>query len=418
MEKLRQIDRRLLTIMLIVFVQMLGAAMILPILPLYAKKEFEMTPQVITLLNTAFFAAQFLAGPYLGRLSDKYGRVPVLILSQIGTAASFFMLAFAPNVAVLFLARILDGITGGNIIVAQAYITDITPRERRTEALGYVFALFGLGFIFGPILGGTLAAAFGPRVPYIIAALAAVAVVLLTYFTLNETLSEEQRTANRRFSRGGIGPSEIAHNAPLLLILSIAFVGQFAMGLLQATFALYGDAVLFAGQSMQQVAFGVSMLLAIVGLGQFLTQSFLLRPALRRLDEARLVIIGLTLRTIALFTFAALTTVLFGAIGSLLFAVGMGLMMPPLQSLSTRTVADELRGGVLGVYQSTISLSIIISTAISGTIFAMNPTAPFWMGAGLSLLVFFPAILLVRQQDGMMRNIQKTMDNVKQETTS
>ena len=161
MDRIRQIDKRLLTILLIVFVQMLGAAMILPILPLYAKSEFNMTPQVITLLNTAFFGAQFVAGPYLGRLSDKHGRVPVLILSQIGTAVSFFMLAFAPNVAVLFLARILDGITGGNIIVAQAYITDITPREKLTGALGYTFAIFGLGFIFGPILVGSLAAAFG-----------------------------------------------------------------------------------------------------------------------------------------------------------------------------------------------------------------------------------------------------------------
>ena len=418
MDRVRQIDKRLLTILLIVFVQMLGAAMILPILPLYAKSEFNMTPQIITLLNTAFFGAQFLAGPYLGRLSDKHGRVPVLIISQIGTAVSFFMLAFAPNVAVLFLARILDGITGGNIIVAQAYITDITPREKRTVALGYTFAIFGLGFIFGPILGGALAAAFGPRVPYIIAALAAVAVVLLTYFTLDETLTAEQRTANRNYNRGGIGLAEILRNAPLTLILIVAFVGQFAMGLLQATFSLYGDAVLFAGQSPQRVMLGVSILLAIVGLGQFLTQSVLLRPALRRFDEARLVVIGLALRTTALFILAALTTVLFGAIASLLFAVGMGLMMPPLQSLSTRTVADELRGGVLGVYQSTISLSIIFSTAISGVIFAMYPTAPFWLGAGLSVLVFFPAILLVRQQDGITANNQQSAENIKQETIS
>jgi MFS family permease len=399
MERLRQIDKRLLTILLIVLVQMLGAAMILPILPLYAQEEFAMTPQVITLLNTAFFGAQFIAGPYLGRLSDKYGRVPVLILSQIGTAISFFMLAFAPAAGVLFLARILDGITGGNIIVAQAYITDVTPREKRTEALGYIFAVFGIGFIFGPILGGTLAAAFGPRVPYVVAGFAAVAVVLLTYFTLNETLTAEQREANRRYNRGGIGPAEIAKNGPLLLVLIVAFAGQFAMGLLQATFALYGEAVLFTGQSMQQVTLGISILLAIVGIGQFITQSFLLRPALRRFDEARLVIIGLALRTTALFIFAALATALFGAVASLLFAVGMGLMMPPLQSLSTRTVDDELRGGVLGIYQSTISLSIIFSTAVSGVIFAMNPTAPYWLGAGLSVLVFFPAILLVRQQD-------------------
>jgi DHA1 family tetracycline resistance protein-like MFS transporter len=399
MSKIKQIDKRLLTILLIVFVQMLGSAMILPILPLYAKDEFAMSPQIITLLNTTFFGAQFLAGPYLGRLSDKYGRVPVLILSQIGTAVSFFMLAFAPNVATLFLARLLDGITGGNIIVAQAYITDITPREKRTVALGYVFALFGLGFVFGPVLGGSLAAVFGPRVPYIFAAVAAVAVVLLTWFTLDETVSAEQRAANRSFNRGGIGPTEVMQNGPLMLVLGVAFFGQFAMGLLQATFALYGDAVLFAGRSSEAVMLGVSFLLAIVGISQVLTQSFLLRPALRRFDEARLVVIGLMLRTIGLLIFAGLTTVLFGAIGSVFFAVGMGLMMPPLQSLSTHTVADELRGGVLGVYQSTISLSIIISTAISGVIFAMNPTAPYWLGAGLSLLVFIPAILLVRQQD-------------------
>ena len=145
----------------------------------------------------------------------------------------------------------------------------------------------------------------------------------------------------------------------LTVVSNNAGVDEFGLGLLQATFALYGDAVLFAGQSQRMVTLGIGILLAIVGLGQFFTQAFLLRRALRRFDEARLVIVGLAIRTVALFMFAALTTVFFGAIGSLLFAVGMGLMMPPLQSLSTQTVADELRGGVLGVYQSTISLSII-----------------------------------------------------------
>ena len=395
-------DKRLLTILLIVFVQMLGAAMIMPILPLYAQREFNMTPQVITLLATAFFAAQFVAGPYLGRLSDKYGRVPVLIISQIGTAVSFFMLAIAPNVAVLFLARILDGITGGNIIVAQAYITDITPPERRTESLGYIFAVFGLGFIFGPALGGMLSAAFGPRVPYIIAGFAAVIVVLLTWFTLDETLSSEQRAANRSFNKGSINPGTIARNVPLMLILVIAFIGQFGMGLLQATFALYGEAVLFDGYSERVVALGIGLLLTTVGIGQFLTQAVLIRPALRRFDEAWLVVIGLVVRSTALFILAAITIPVAGAFASLLFAVGMGLMMPSLQSLSTHTVADELRGGVLGVYQSTMSLSVIFSTAISGVIFAMNATAPFWIGGVLTVLVLIPATMLIRQTDAQI----------------
>jgi DHA1 family tetracycline resistance protein-like MFS transporter len=397
MNKLRRMDRRLLTILLIVFVQMLGAAMIMPILPLYAQREFAMSPQTITLLATAFFAAQFIAGPYLGRLSDKYGRVPVLIISQIGTAVSFFMLALAPNVAFLFAARILDGITGGNIIVAQAYITDITPKKRRTESLGYIFAVFGLGFIFGPALGGTLSAAFGPRVPYVIAGLAAVLVVLLTWFTLDETLTPEQRAANRSFNKDSIRINEIVRNLPLMLILVIAFVGQFGMGLLQATFALYGEAVLFNGYSERVVTLGIGLLLTTVGVGQFFTQAVLIRPALKRFDEAWLVVIGVILRSMALFVFAALAVPVAGAFASLMFAVAMGLMMPPLQSLSTNTVADELRGGVLGIYQSTISLSTIVSTAISGVIFAMNATAPFWTGGILTVLVLIPAAMLIRQ---------------------
>ena len=403
MKKLRQIDKRLLTILLIVFVQMLGAAMILPILPLFAENEFNMSPQTIALLVTAFFAAQFIAGPYLGRLSDKVGRVPVLILSQIGTAVSFFMLALAPSVAFLFLARILDGITGGNIIVAQAYITDITPRAKRTESLGYIFAVFGLGFIFGPVLGGFLSAAFGPRVPYIIAAFAAVGVVLLTWLTLDETLTPEQRQANRTYNKSSIKPNELAHNWPLMLILLAAFVGQFGLGLMQGTFALYGQEVLFNGQSQQMVAMGVGLLLTVVGMGQFFTQTILLRPALKRFDEAWLVVIGTVLRTMGLFILAAVTIPLAAGLSSLLFAIGIGLMMPSLQSLSTHAVADELRGGVLGVYQSTISLSTIVSTAISGFLFAFSPTMPYWVGAVLSLLVLIPSLLLVRQTNAKTR---------------
>lgn len=397
MRNLRQLDRRLITILLIVFVQMLGAAMILPILPLYALNEFNMSPETITLLVTVFFAAQALAGPYLGRLSDKYGRLPVLIISQIGTAVSFFLLAIAQDPSMLYFARILDGITGGNLIVAQAYITDITPPEKRTESLGYIFAVFGLGFIIGPALGGTLSGVLGPQVPYIIASVMALLVVLLTWLTLDETLSPEQRMANRRYRQGSFHPGALVRNTPLLLILIIAFIGQFGLGLLQATFALYGEAVLFADYSQEMVAVGIGLLLTVVGIGQFSTQVFILRPALKRFDEAWLVIIGLAIRTTGLFIFAAVASIIAGTVASLAFAVGMGLMMPPLQSLSTRTVADELRGGVLGIYQSTISLSIIVSTGIAGVIFAMNPTAPFWIGTGLSLLIIIPALLLIRQ---------------------
>jgi len=211
MKRIRTLDRRLPTILLIVFVQMLGAALVLPILPLYAQRRFDMSPQTITVLVSSFFMAQFAAGPWIGRLSDRFGRIPILIISQVGTVISFLMLGVAQSTWMLFAARLLDGITGGNIIVAQAYITDITPEKERTTALGYVFAVFGLGFVFGPALGGLLAAAYGEQVPFFIAAAAAALVVVLTWFTLDETLSAEERAANTRFKRTGVNPQAIIH---------------------------------------------------------------------------------------------------------------------------------------------------------------------------------------------------------------
>src|SRR5690606_1624589 len=205
---------------------MVGAAMVLPILPLFAQREFEMSTSVITLLITAFFAAQFLAGPWMGRLSDRHGRLPVLILSQVGTAFSFALLALSPNVFWLFVARILDGITGGNIIVAQAYITDITPKKERTAALGYIFAVFGLGFIFGPGLGGLLSAALGPRMPFMIAAAAAMVAAIITWRVLDETVTDGQRAATST-QRRSLALSTVMQNSTLLIVLLIAFIGQF-----------------------------------------------------------------------------------------------------------------------------------------------------------------------------------------------
>ncbi len=392
----KPIDRRLLTILVIVFVQMVGAAMVLPILPLFAQREFEMSPGVITLLISAFFAAQFIGGPYLGRLSDQYGRLPVLIVSQIGTAFSFVLLGGATSVWMLFAARILDGLTGGNIIVAQAYITDITPREQRTAALGYIFAVFGLGFIFGPALGGVLSAAFGARIPFYIAAAAAFVAVIMTWRVLDETVTDEQKASSRRH-RGSLALRVILSNTPLMIVLLIAFVGQFALGLLQGTFALYSEAILFAGESEETVNLGVGLLLAVVGVGQLLTQTVLLKRLLARFGDLWLVFAGSIIRSLGLFIFAIFTTPLLGAFGSLFFAIGMGLLMPPLQSLTTQTVPDSLRGGALGVYQSSVSLATIVSTAVAGTIFAINPTMPFWVGASLSLLALVPALLLTYQ---------------------
>ena len=388
------LDRRLLTILLIVFVQMIGTAMVNPILPLYAQSEFSLSPDVITLLLTAFFAAQFVAGPFIGRLSDRRGRLPVLLLSQVGTVIAFLMIGFAQSAALLFFARVLDGVTGGNIIVAQAYVTDIMPENRRTQALGYVMAAFGMGFIVGPGIGGLLASQFGPQIPFLFAAAAALATVILTFFALEETLSKSDQARNRDSKRARMNPANLVRNVPLLAVMSVSFVSRFGFGLLIGTFALFAEKVLFAGFDFAAVSLGVGLLLMVVGVGQFITQILLLPAALKRYSDPLIVLLGAGSRTVAMFLLAIATEPVLGSASMVFFAIGSGLLLPPLQSLVTKTVPVEMRGAVLGLYHSVMSLGVIISTAVAGSLFALDPTLPNWLGGILYCVALLPAAFL------------------------
>ncbi|MGD8473980.1 MAG: MFS transporter, partial [Anaerolineae bacterium] len=255
--------KRLFPILLIVFTNILGAGVILPILPLYAEGQFGGTVLQITLLSTSFFAAQFLAAPWLGRLSDRYGRRPVLIVSQMGTVLAFILFIFAGplgkvidswglalpmsgGMIMLYVARTLDGITGGNITTAQAYITDVTPEERRAQGLGLVQAAFGAGFIFGPAFGGILSN-LGPVAPFIGATIITTGTLLLTVFTLEESLPPEDRAADQLEAepRPSVPLSTLLRIGPLRLILAIGFVASLAFSAVPATFALYANRILF-----------------------------------------------------------------------------------------------------------------------------------------------------------------------------
>jgi DHA1 family multidrug resistance protein-like MFS transporter len=186
-------------------------------------------------------------------------------------------------------------------------------------------------------------------------------------------------------------------NVDLVLILLVALVAQFGLGMLQSTFALFGEAVLFKGYSDEATNLGIGLLLATVGIGQFITQAVLIRPLVRRFGESRLVVFGNVIRALGLVSFAVSSSPWIAAIGGLMFAIGSGLTNPPLQTLATRAVTPDQRGSVLGIVQSSISLATIVSTAIAGLIFAFNPTAPFLAGAGLTTLALIPALVLVRR---------------------
>jgi DHA1 family tetracycline resistance protein-like MFS transporter len=388
--ELRSLDKRLMTILLIVFVQMVGAGMILPILPLYAKNEFSMSPTEVSLLVASFYVAQFVGGPILGRWSDKAGRVPVLIVSQIGTVIAFIAFGLATAPWMLFAARIFDGLTGGNIVVAQAYVTDVTPKEHRARALGLVFAMFGLAFFVGPVVGGMLVG-LGPRVPYFVAAGAAAVVVLLTVFTLDESMTAAERAAIRE-KAVRMGFRAALAIRPLMLTMALAFLAQFALGIVIATFALFGEAVLFDSNA----ELGVGLLLTFVGLSQIVTQTSILPRALARLGENRLVSVGVGLRTLGLVFYAFTVSPIVAAMGSFFFAMGGGLTMPPTQSIATKTVGDSMRGGVLGAMSAAMSLGFISSMVISGMLFTVAPHLPNQVALGASILALVPAFALRR----------------------
>lgn len=187
-------DRRMLIIFLIMFINMLGFSIILPLLPYYAD-TFQVNELVIGALVGSYAAAQFMSAPFLGRLSDRVGRRPVLLISVLGTALSFLILGFARSIEVLFIARILDGLTGGNISVAQAYISDITDEKNRTKGMGIIGAALGLGFVIGPALGGLLSS----RGHYDIPAWSAAGLAVINLALIFTMLPESIKPSKARF---------------------------------------------------------------------------------------------------------------------------------------------------------------------------------------------------------------------------
>ena len=188
---MKQNNKPLFTIFLIVFVDLLGFGIVLPLLP-YIAEKYQASPFTIGILGATYSFFQLIAGPLLGRLSDRYGRKKLLAISQAGSAIGYLILGLSNNLPLLFLARIIDGITGGNISIAQAYIADVTTKENRAKGMGIIGAAFGMGFIFGPAIGGFLAK-YSYSYPGYFAMIISIITVILTIVTLPETVSSEQR---------------------------------------------------------------------------------------------------------------------------------------------------------------------------------------------------------------------------------
>ncbi|MCL5429409.1 MAG: MFS transporter [Chloroflexi bacterium] len=406
--------KRLFPILLIIFTNILGAGVIIPILPLYAQGTFQGSVIQITLLSSAFFGAQFLAAPVLGRLSDRYGRRPLLIISQLGTVVAFMLFIFAiplgqkidalnfalpvsGGMLILFAGRILDGITGGNITIAQAYISDITPEDHRAHGLGLLQGAIGAGFIFGPAFGGILSN-YGQVMPFIGATVITAITLLLTLFTLKESLTEEERSDNRHGN--GVQRIPWKNILALLLVLVIGFIGSLAFSSMPSTFSLFADHVIFTNpQFPERVKFYIGLMFAFNGSMQVLTQLVLIRPLVGRFGERTLLLIGQAAIALAFLGLASSSNAIIATFLFAPYAFGFGVSEPSMQSLVTRFGQRQARGYLLGLYQSARSLALIVGPILAGYVYQnISPRSVFDLAAVVIGVAFVAGLALKRME--------------------
>ncbi len=346
----------LVVIFTTVFIDLVGFGIVIPVLPFYAEgTRFNATPRIVGLLIASYSVMQLIFSPILGRLSDKYGRRPVLLISIIGTGIGFLFLGFANTLWMLFVGRILDGITGGNISTAQAYIADITTKENRAKGMGLIGAAFGLGFVFGPAIGGVLSR-WGVEVPFLFAAGLCFANALLLYFTLPETVTADHpaRVSAAR-GRGWAQLIESLKNPRLGFVFIIYFLFIVAFSIMTTTFSLF--TMFRFGYDAQHTGY----LFTYVGVLAVIVQGGLIGRLVKRFGELPLVIAGAFLFAGSLFAVPFVGPQAGGLVALLvgggLFSIGNSLSAPSLTGLASKSVGPADQGGVLGVTQSVASLA-------------------------------------------------------------
>ncbi len=369
--------RKSLIVLFTVLVDVIGFGIVIPILPYYAT-EFGLSPTLITLLFASFSFCSFLSAPFLGVLSDRIGRRPVIILSIISTAIGWFVFASATTVWMLFLGRIIDGAAAGNFTSTQGYMVDIAKDEKeRTRNLGILSAVFGVGFLLGPILGGLLSKVSHVFPFWMAGVLASVNAISAILF-LPE--SHHDRSGVKAIDYHPLTPLVRAWNDKPLRPLYIAwttFAVAFVLG--QSVFALYVRDVF--GFS----AFESGMAFAFIGVVLVVNQAFLLtRFWLKVYDESQLQIIMLVILVVALMLIAAQYLPLF-VVGLVGLGTGQAVLRVVVTSQVAGTAGPQRRGESIGILSSIMSASMALAPVVAGALYEINHVMPYL----LAILVLF-----------------------------
>ncbi|CAM3377580.1 tetracycline resistance MFS efflux pump [Deinococcus saxicola] len=385
----------LVFILITALIDIMGIGLIIPVLPGLVKElagSEAAGARDIGLLTAAYALMQFVFAPILGTLSDRYGRRPVLLLSLLGMALDYLLLFFAPSLWWLLIGRLIAGVTGASLTVANAYIADVTPPADRAKNFGLLGATFGLGFILGPALGGLLGE-YGLRVPFLAAAVLSGLNLLYGFFVLPESLpaSARGKRLNRR-DLNPLTPLKALGEYALLRSLALTFVLLGLAGqVIFSTWVLYTEGVL----SWTPLQNGIA--LAFFGLLTAVVQGGLIGISIKKLGERRTILLGLALSTaeFLILSVARSSPVLYA---SLVVGAGGGLAQPAIQGLISRQVSETEQGRVQGAITSLSSLVGVVGPIVATAVFAYFngggasvrvPGAAFILGAALSLAGLF-----------------------------
>lgn len=374
-------------IFLVVFIDLVGFGIVIPILPYYAR-QFGASATELGWLMTVYSAMQFFFAPVWGRLSDQIGRRPVLLTTMAGTAVSLVGLGLAPSLTWLFVARTFAGVCGANISTATAYIADVTAPEDRAKGMGMIGAAFGLGFIFGPAIGGVLSK-FGFAVPMFFAAALSAANIAFASARLKEPLTDSNmRSANRTRRFDLVALKATLGDRRTRMATLLFFIVTLAITQMEVTFALFMQARHGLG------AQGAGWCLAYLGTIMVLIQGGLIGRLSKRFGEGPLVIAGPLIMAIGLVILASGTTLTMALVALTLLAVGNGITNPSLSSLASKGAAPERRGATMGIYQSAGSAARVLGPPIAGWAYDRHGlSVPFLISAGFSAFAFWSSAL-------------------------
>lgn len=381
-------SRNIWIISLIAMVNMLGYGIIIPVLYSYSKK-FGLTDFQNGLLFASYSICQFISTPIIGRLSDKYGRRPLLLTSIIGTAASFFVMAFAPNVAFLFIARALDGLTAGNIPVAFAVISDTTKPEERAKAFGFIGAAFNFGFVFGPVVAA-LTVGMNTALPFIIAGVITIIAAIVTYLFLPETNEHMGEVKHGKlFDFPKLWHTLFDLNVGITFIISLIYLLAFSCAIIYG-FQPFTINILHITESQNALLFTVFGTIGLIS-QTFLVQRISKIWGMKKAFTASMIFIVLSFlimyfsRTITIFTGSLIVLSLFNSVVQTL-----------IPTILSQEADAKSQGSIMGLNASYQSIGMIVGPILGGAVATIAVPLPFLVGSLLVLLCFFLSFQVLR----------------------